>query len=317
VPQEITGEEVIVTAQARGQTAAINQQLASNTIANIVSSDRIRELPDANAAESKGRLPGVSHETINLKDIAIRKNLNETAFFYPHLLMDKDGTVKIEFTMPEALTKWKFMGFAHGKNCENGIVTGYTVTQKDLMVQPNAPRFLREGDSISFTAKVVNMTGQQQQGRVQLDFKDFITEQPMNTIVANKNNVQAFDLKAHSSETFSWKIYVPKGTGPLSYTVAAKSKTFSDGEAGTVPVLSSRIFLTESLPISIRGPKTKNYTFERLKKTGLSNTFEPFRFTVQMASNPTWYAIQALPYLMEFPYECSEQVLNRYYANSL
>ena len=185
------------------------------------------------------------------------------------------------------------------------------------MVQPNAPRFLREGDSIYFTAKVINMSDQQQKGLVQLDFKDFITEQPMNKTLGIKSNVQAWELKAHSSETFSWKIFVPKGTGALSYTVAAKSNSFSDGEAGTLPVLSSRIFLTESVPLNIRGPKTKHFVFDRLKKAGKSKTFEPFRFTVQMASNPTWYAIQALPYLMEFPYECAEQVFNRFYANSL
>ncbi len=258
-----------------------------------------------------------SMETIDIKDVVIRKNLNETAFFYPHLLMEKDSIVKIEFTVPEALTKWKFMAFAHGKDCENGSVTNYAITQKELMVQPNAPRFLREGDSISFTAKVVNMSDHQQEGKVQLDFKDFITEQPANKILGLGSNVQTFMLKAHSSEPFSWKIFVPKGTGPLSYTVAAKSDSCSDGEAGMVPVLSSRIFLTESVPLNIRGPKTNNFVFDRLKETGKSKTFEPFKFTVQMASNPTWYAIQALPYLMEFPYECSEQLFNRLYANSL
>jgi outer membrane receptor protein involved in Fe transport len=59
-PQIIEGEEVVVTAQARGQNAAINQQLASNKIVNIVSAEKMRELPDANLAESIGRLPGVS-----------------------------------------------------------------------------------------------------------------------------------------------------------------------------------------------------------------------------------------------------------------
>ena len=56
----ISGQEVVVTAQAEGQIAAINEQLASNTIINVVSAARIQELPDVNAAESVGRLPGVS-----------------------------------------------------------------------------------------------------------------------------------------------------------------------------------------------------------------------------------------------------------------
>lgn len=311
----IAGEEVVVTAQAKGQMAVMSQQVMVNGLA--AAGDRIRELPDMNAAAALARLPGVSVKTIDLNEIVIRKNLNETAFFYPHLLMDNDGVVKLEFSMPEALTKWKFMGFSHGKECENGFVTAYTVTRKDLMVQPNAPRFLREGDTIYFTAKVVNASEQPQQGRVQLSFKDLITEQPMDSALHLTENVQPFEVKPHSSETYSWRIVVPKGANPLTYTVAAKTNTVSDGETGALPVLSSRIFLTESVPLHIRGPKTRNFAFERLKNIGKSQTFEPYRFTVQMASNPTWYVIQALPYLIEYPFECSEQVFNRFYANSL
>ncbi|OYV87085.1 MAG: hypothetical protein B7Z63_02975, partial [Ignavibacteriae bacterium 37-53-5] len=60
LPQEVQGKEVVVTAQMRGQLAAINQQVSSNTIVNVVSEEKIQELPDANAAEAIGRLPGVS-----------------------------------------------------------------------------------------------------------------------------------------------------------------------------------------------------------------------------------------------------------------
>ncbi len=309
VPQAIETNALVICAERM----QIKKDVATSVA--CVSSEEITTLPIRSEYSANKVIDRV--ETIDLKNVVIRKNLNETAFFYPHLLTDKDGMVKIEFTMPEALTKWKFMAFAHGKECESGVVTRYAVTQKELMVQPNAPRFLREGDSISFTAKVVNMSDHNQEGGVQLDFKNFITEQPVNNILGLESNVQEFELKAHSSEAFAWKIFVPKGTGPLSYTVVAKSDSLSDGETGVVPVLSSRIFLTESVPLNIRGPKTKNFVFDRLTETGTSKTFEPFKFTVQMASNPTWYAIQALPYLMEFPYECTEQVFNRFYANSL
>ncbi|MCK5684909.1 alpha-2-macroglobulin family protein, partial [bacterium] len=74
---------------------------------------------------------------------------------------------------------------------------------------------------------------------------------------------------------------------------------------------------TESFPLWVRGPETRKFEFKKLKENLKSSTLEPFRFTVQMASNPAWYAVQALPYLMEFPHECSEQVFNRLYANSL
>ena len=254
---------------------------------------------------------------IDLKTVRIRKDLNETAFFFPHLLMNKDGSVGLEFTCPEALTKWKLMGFAHGKKCESGSITEYAITQKELMVQPNPPRFMREGDTVYFTTKVINISDTSQTGRVQLDFKDLITEANMNKNLGLTENIYTFTIEPHTSKTFSWKISIPRGMNPLSYTVVAKSKTLSDGEAGAIPILPSRIFLTESYPLHVRGESTKTFTFERLQEIKESETIESYRFTLQMTSNPTWYAIQALPYLIEFPYECSEQIFNRYYANNL
>ncbi|MBF0227158.1 MAG: hypothetical protein HQK76_17065 [Desulfobacterales bacterium] len=275
--------------------------------------DSNEELKEDISAPKKEKKP----DTIDVNDIKVRTNLNETAFFYPHLLMENDGSIKIEFTMPEALTKWKFLGLAHGKKCENGIVTAYTVTQKDLMVQPNPPRFLREGDTLYFTSKVINMSDMEQKGIVQINFKDILTDTSADEQISLNPKSFEFSLKPKASQGFEWEIIIPKGQNPLSYTVVAKSENYSDGEQGAVPVLPSRIFLTESIPLYVRDIQTKNFKFDRLKEIGKSDTFDAFRLSVQMSSNPIWYAIQALPYLIEFPYECSEQVFNRLYANSL
>ena len=111
----------------------------------------------------------------DLSKVTARKNLNETAFFFPHLLADDDGVVKIQFTMPEALTEWKFLGFAHDKQLRTGFLTDKVVTAKDLMVEPNPPRFVREGDAIEFTVKVSNQTDKPQAGTVRLTFADAAT----------------------------------------------------------------------------------------------------------------------------------------------
>ena len=104
----------------------------------------------------------------DLSQVSARKNLNETAFFFPHLLSDAEGKVKIEFTMPEALTQWKFLGFAHDRDLRSGYLEDKVVTAKDLMVQPNPPRFLREGDVLEFTVKVSNQSATRQTGKVRL-----------------------------------------------------------------------------------------------------------------------------------------------------
>ncbi|MBL8823237.1 MAG: hypothetical protein JNJ77_11660 [Planctomycetia bacterium] len=253
----------------------------------------------------------------NLENVATRTNLNETAFFFPHLLADENGTVKLEFTMPEALTKWKFMGFAHDKELKSGYLEDTVVTAKDLMVQPNPPRFLREGDILEFTVKVSNQSATRQAGKVRLTLTDSRTGKSIDADLGNKDLDQAFDIASKESRSFSWKLSVPDNLGPITYKAVGATDRLSDGEEGMLPVLSRRVLVQESLPLPIRGKQDKILNFTKLLESGKSNTLQHQSLTVQMVSNPSWYAVMALPYLMEYPHECSEQTFNRFYANSL
>ena len=253
----------------------------------------------------------------DLGQVTARKNLNETAFFYPQLVSDSNGVVKMTFTMPEALTQWRFLGFAHDAQMRSGLLEGKTVTAKDLMVQPNPPRFLREGDVLEFTVKVSNQTAARQNGSVRLTFNDARTEQSVDKELGSQISDLKFDIPAKESRSFSWRIKVPDGMGFLTYKAVGSTGRMSDGEEGFLPVLSRRILVTESLPLPIRGPATKKFEFAKLLASGKSDTLRNQNLDVQMVSNPSWYAVMALPYLMEYPYECSEQIFNRLYANSL
>ena len=77
------------------------------------------------------------------------------------------------------------------------------------------------------------------------------------------------------------------------------------------------MLVTETMPLPVRGNTTKNFTFQKLLNSGSSTTLTNFSLTTEFTTNPAWYAVQALPYLMEYPYECAEQTFNRYYANSI
>ncbi|HTL16827.1 MAG TPA: alpha-2-macroglobulin family protein, partial [Patescibacteria group bacterium] len=267
----------------------------------------------------------------DLGQVTARKNLSETAFFYPQLTADSNGVVRMTFTMPEALTKWHFMGFAHDSSVRSGFFQDHAVTSKDLMVQPNPPRFLREGDMIEFTVKVSNQSDSPQTGTVRLSFDDALTGKPADQLLgmraAGAGGVgrggsspiadQNFDIPAKQSRAYSWRLTIPDGCGFLNYKAVAASAKISDGEEGAIPVLSRRILVRESLPLPIRGPTTKKFEFTRLLKSGSSKSLQNEGLTVQMVSNPAWYAVLALPYLMEYPYECSEQTFNRLYANAL
>ena len=254
---------------------------------------------------------------IDLSNVTARKNLNETAFFFPHLISKEDGSVRIEFTMPEALTEWKFLGFTHDAQLRAGLLSDTIVTSKDLMIQPNPPRFMREGDVLEFTAKVSNRSATRQTGNVRLNLSDAKTAESVDAQLGNSEAVQTFDVAAGESKSYSWRLSVPDGIGFLTYKAIGSTGRVSDGEEGFLPVLSRHVLVTESLPLPIRGKQTKTFDFTKLGSSGESKTLRHQSLTVQMVSNPSWYAVMALPYLMEFPHECSEQVFNRLYANAL
>ncbi|WP_197443078.1 alpha-2-macroglobulin family protein [Lignipirellula cremea] len=253
----------------------------------------------------------------DLDQVAARTNLNETAFFFPHLVSDSKGEVKLEFTMPEALTEWKFFGFAHDNELRAGLLTDTVVTAKDLMIQPNPPRFVREGDEIEFTVKVVNQSPTRQTGTVRLSLSDARTMNAVDDQLGNKTRDQAFDVPAGESRTYAWRLQIPEYSGFLIYRAVGSSAKLSDGEEGYLPVLSRRILVTESVTLPIRGPGTKQFELPGLVESAGSKTLQSQSLSVQMVSNPSWYAVMALPYLMEYPHQCSEQTFNRLYANSL
>ncbi|RLD83118.1 MAG: hypothetical protein DRJ10_04115, partial [Bacteroidetes bacterium] len=254
----------------------------------------------------------------DFSEVKVRTNFNETAFFYPHLKTNEEGEVIIEFTVPESLTKWKMMGFATTKDLKFGSITNELITQKDLMLLPNEPRFFRENDKITFPVKISNVSDMDLSGMVKLELFDAITLEPVSNIFAKKEKeTQDFEVKAKKNTLVSWKLEIPEGVGAIMYKVVAKAGDFSDGEQKALPVLTNRMLVTESMPLPVRGKETKTYKFEKLINSGKSKTLRHHKLTLEFTSNPAWYAIQALPYLMEYPYECTEQTFSRFYANSI
>ncbi len=253
----------------------------------------------------------------DFSDVKVRTNLNETVFFFPDLMTDKEGNVIIKFKMNEALTKWKFLGMGHTKDLKYGFTKKEIVTQKELMVQPNAPRFVREGDKIEFTAKVSNLTENALSGTAKLLLFDAVTMEPVDIQLGNTQAEIPFTAQGGQSAPLKWNLNIPLGkVNALTHRVVAKAGNFSDGEESTIPILTNRMMVTESLPLPVRGNQTKTFAFNSLKNNN-SRTLQHHSYTLEFTSNPAWYAVQALPYLMEYPYDCTEQIFSRYYANSL
>ncbi len=269
------------------------------------------------------QVPNEDSNNLNNSDnIQIRKNLNETAFFFPRLQTDEDGNVSFNFKAPEALTKWKLQLLAHTKTLESSVKQLETVTQKELMVIPNAPRFLREGDQITISTKIANLTEKQLSGIAQLILTDPITGEDISKEIVRLSAVetssieQNFKVEGEGNTQVSWSLAIPKGLQAVQYKIIAQSEDFSDGEQNALPVLSNRMLVTETLPMWVKSNETKTFTLDKLKDN-TSTTLTNHKLTLEMTSNPAWYAVQALPYLMEYPYDCNEQTFSRYYANAL
>lgn len=275
---------------------------------------------DANAVFDPlaGDLNGQLTKPSNDAPVQVRKNFNETAFFFPELKTDADGNVEFSFTIPEALTKWKMMTLAYTKELASVYSEKTVVTQKPLMVQPNAPRFLREGDRMEFSAKIVNMSDSEVTGTAQLELIDAATGKAVDGWFKNIFPSQYFTIAAGQSSAVKFPIEIPFNfNSALTYRIIAKTNNASDGEEMAMPVLTNRMLVTESLPINMRQVTKKDFKFDKLISSGSSSTIKTNALTVEYTSNPAWYAVQALPYLMEYPYECAEQTFNRYYANAL
>lgn len=291
--------------------------------------------PDAEVRELKVADPGVKNSKVrvNVKGyvvdepnkilniaignpIPLRTNFAETAFFYPQLQTNEKGEILIDFTIPEALTRWKFRGFAHTKDLHTGYIENTIVTQKQLSISANTPRFLREGDTINISARLANLTAGILKGKVEMKLFNALNMQPVSLFMDKADAEQPFEIAGGTNKAVAFRLIIPAGLDALTYRLTADAGEFADGEENTLPVLPNRMLVTESMPMMLRAGQTRAFTFDKLVHQN-SSTLKNKTLTLEYTQNPAWYAVQALPYMMEFPYECSEQVFSRYYANSL
>ncbi len=290
------------------------------------------------AAAGMSKAPAVTDNSAE----QLRTNFAETAFFYPQLRTDEHGDVFISFTMPDALTKWKMQGVAHNPDLQCGRFEKFVQTAKDVMIVPNAPRFLREGDTMDFSAKIVNTSGKTLCGYVTLQMFNATNNQPLSMICdascgdtrfcVAADGSQQYEISAGTSSEIHFRIVIPADVPAITYRIIAHNTDpqdiAGDGEEKTLPVLTNRMMVTETMPFYISGKGSKEFTFNKLRESfgasdgrdavhHVSTTLKHYRLTVECTPNPVWYAIQAMPYMMEYPHECNEQRFSRYYANAL
>lgn len=309
--QNDESEEIFFASSSKLEESVTVANGMTGAVAEISVADAIDlDISDEEAAPSR------QSEKPDFSSVNVRTNFNETAFFYPNLYSDTDGNLELSFTIPEAITRWRMMGFAHTKDMMQGEISRELVTRKKVSVSAYAPRFLRESDTVSITAKITNRTNDSLIGTAMLQWIDAVTLQPISEKLLKTDSLLNFSIAPNNNTVAQWQVIVPVGLQAVTYKVFAITGNHSDGEQKTIPVLTNRQLVTESLPFMVRGGEEKDFVFEKMlnhKSESLVN----HSYTLEYTSNPAWYAIQALPYLMEYPYECAEQVFSRFYANAV
>lgn len=248
-----------------------------------------------------------------LDKVQVRENMNETAFFYPALESDNNGNVAIRFTLPESVTTWKFMGLAHDKEMRNGLLVDEAVAQKTVMVQPNMPRFLREGDKSTIVVKLFNTSDKKVSGNTRMQILDPET----NKVVWQKT--QNYSIDAEGSATISFDVQGLK-EGVYINKVVAAGNGYSDGEQHYLPVLSNRELVVNTLPITLHQKGEQSFDLSKLflnKEGKQAKGAEEAKVTVEYTNNPSWLMVKALPAISNPDEEDAISLMSAIYANTI
>lgn len=251
-----------------------------------------------------------------LDKVAVRQNLNETAFFYPDLKTDAEGNVNLEFTSPEALTKWKLMFLAHTKDARAATLEKEVVTQKEFSVTPNYPRFLREGDELNLQSKLSNLTDKKLNGSAELQILDAFTNENISSKFGINSGMQNFNLNENGSSALTWKLKVPDNVSSVIFKVVAKAGQYSDGEQKAIAVLPNRMLVTDAVPVFVKEGETKTFVLDNLKNN-TSTTASNVSNTLELTTNPIWEIMFALPSLKNDQNNSADVIFNKWFADVL
>ena len=283
--------------------------MAKMSARNLVLEDAaVEEEADVMAAEvTEAETP---EEESKAEQVQVRENLNETAFFYPQLVTAEDGSVALKFTLPESLTTWRFMGIAHTKDMHYGSLTDETVAQKDVMIQPNVPRFIREGDESAISARIINTGEQSLMGKAVLRFLDPETS----AVVFEQTQDVSLAPGSTTPVTFEVKDEQLKvNSSLLICQMTVSGKDFSDGEQHYLPILPSSERVTVSVPITQHQPGETTIDLAALIPEDGKNG----KLTLEYTNHPAWLMIQALPTVGNPVDDNAISQAASYYANAI
>ncbi len=305
----------VITAKQLMSKSARDRDAISTSVGGV-EIYRIAESKEKIVAKSNQNIEEFVSKDIENQEPVLRENFNETAFFYPNLITNEDGSLTFSFTMPDALTRWNLMMLAYTKDLKTGTLNKTFTTSKPLMIMSDMPRFCYENDTLWMVANVIKSNDESlksKEGEIaaKLEIFDALTMQPLDLILSEKEII-INEIPSGESRAVRWKVAVNSDTDLLAFRFSVTSDNFSDAEQHLLPILSDEVFMTETYPLTIDPHSSKTFDFdfdnESERNQGL---------TLNYCSNPVWYAIQTLPYLSQEVGDNADAAFNIFYANSL
>ncbi len=271
---------------------------------------------EADVEEEAGNDEGTleSPEKKEEQTVSVRENFNETAFFFPNLKTDADGSSTFTFTLPDALTRWNLMMLAYTKDNKTGSYTHSFTASKPVMIMADMPRYLYDTDTLWFVANVINTGDEPVTPKARLEIFDAATMQPVNLLLTDAD-LPLKEIVPGRSQEVRWKVAAQYDLSLLAFRFTAFAGEFSDAEQHLMPVLSSEIFMTQTLPITVHGETEKTFDFESIANP--ESHERDYSLTLNFSTNPVWYAVQSLPYLANVRTDRPESAFYVFYANSL
>ena len=283
-----------------------SQELDNAAPGMVAEDEVVADSPPSEAENNEGSQGGF-----------LRRDLAETAFFFPRLQPDPEGGFVIRFQAPEALTRWNLMGLAHTNELRIKTFVEQVITSRKLMVIPNLPRLLYQGDEIVLRARVTSMATEEISGQGQLVLKNAISGEALNESVRIIVQNETFKLNKGESAALAWRVIIPPDCPPLlEVSISATDGKVGDGEVHLLPVLPSRTLVTETHTVYLPGSGNKTIRLPQWEE-GMDSLRDPWQLSVEYTANPVWNVVQALPYLMEEDSRASSAIFHRFFANSL
>jgi uncharacterized protein YfaS (alpha-2-macroglobulin family) len=305
--------------QSLGLKGEVEEAVPSPAAAPLQKSemkDKAAPLETANSSLEEGVSGGAPPEKETTPKVEMRENFQETAFFYPHLLTESDGTVSIEFVPPDSLTEYKLMLFAHEQGISSAFSKKECKSSKDFMIRPYLPRFLREGDELTLKVMANNSTKEDQKAKVYFKILDAETEKEITNQFLLDESQKVISIKGNQSETTYFKLKVPKKIGLIKIEVAGISNQFTDGERRIIPILPSRVHLFESKFVTLKENEKREILLDDLLNQK-DKTRENELLVVTLDAQLLYSVIEAMPYIVDYPYECNEQLVNKFATVSI